>query len=95
MQVEVRVEFLKQRWYRGVEYNAGDVAEIYNHEVQAYLDCKVVKVLGPDKNKKIIIDYEKLNYKRLQLICKQRNIQAVGKRNDLIASLIDFDSKVS
>lgn len=84
---EIRVKFLKKRFYRGKQYNIGDIENILSNDLQAYLDCKVVKVLGADKTKNKNIDYNNFSYKELQKMCKNKNIPAVGKRNELIASL--------
>lgn len=88
---ETRVKFLKNRFYRGKEYKTGDIINMLSSDLQAYVDCKVIKVLGPDKSKNIKNDYSKLSYKKLQKICKNKNISAVGTRDKLITSLNDLN----
>lgn len=84
---EIRVKFLKNRFYRGKNYKPGDIVKILSNDLQAYIDCGVVKVLGADKGKNKKVDYNKLTYKELQRYCKNKNIPAVGTRESLIASL--------
>lgn len=91
---EVRVKFLKTRFYRGKQYNIGDIIFMMSNDLKAYIENNVVKVIGTDKTKKMqkkIIDYSKLPYKKIQQICRNKKIPAVGKRNELISSLNELD----
>jgi CxxC motif-containing protein len=83
----VKVKFLKgNHFYRGNQYKKDDVIEISEIDVKAFLECKVVEIYIEKKKKK---DINEMTYRELQKECKEKNLQAVGKKNDLIASLIE------
>lgn len=83
----MKVKFLKgNHFYRGNQYKKDDVIEISEIDVKAFLECKVVEIYIEKKEKK---DINEMTYKELQKKCKEKNLQAVGKKNDLIASLIE------
>ena len=84
----MKVQFLKNGYYRNKKYAVGDIIEMSPIDVNAYLDCRVVKltVIAPTKNK-TEKDYNNMTYKEICRICKNKGIKAVGKKKDLISLL--------
>ena len=83
--MKIKVEFLKERYYRNKQYFPGDIVEMCESEIDMYLELKVVKY-SFDNNEKTI-DLENMPYRELQQLCKNKNIRAVGTREELIDSL--------
>lgn len=81
----MKVEFLKDGNYNWKNYKKGDIIEMSENDIKAYLACKVVKLAIITVKKET--SYEKLSYRKLQQLCKKNNIPAVGTKDDLIDSL--------
>lgn len=79
------VEFIKERYYKGVLYKPGDFIEMERSYVRSYLNLKVIRISTSPKK----INLDNLTYKELQKLCKKHDLAAVGKREDLIISLTD------
>jgi len=80
------VEFTKERYYKGKLYKIGDVITMDQSDATAYLNKNAVKYHIKTAKK---IPLEKKSYKELQDICKNNNLPAVGKKEDLITSLTE------
>lgn len=78
------VEFLKERYYKGKLYKIGDVVKMDQSDATVYLNQNAVKYHVKTATK---VPLEKKSYKELQDICKNNNLPAVGKKEDLITSL--------
>lgn len=81
----VKVEFLKDSCYRWKYYKKGSIINMSKMDVNAYIECKVVKMIIPVKKKPKTL--EDMSYREIQQQCKKNRIQAVGPRENLIASL--------
>ena len=78
------VEFIKERYYKGKLYKIGNIVEMDQIDATAYLNQNAVKYHIKTTTK---VPLKKKSYKELQEICKNNNLPAVGKREDLITSL--------
>lgn len=78
------VEFIKKRYYKGKLYKMGDIVEMDQIDATAYLNQNAVKYYIKTATK---VPLKKKSYKELQDICKNNNLPAVGKKEDLITSL--------
>ncbi|MGD8779114.1 MAG: SAP domain-containing protein [Ignavibacteria bacterium] len=75
------VEFIKERYYKGKLCKIGDVVKMDQSDATVYLNQNAVKYHVKTAKK---IPLKKKSYKELQEICKNNNLPAVGKREDLI-----------
>ncbi|MEN8907903.1 MAG: SAP domain-containing protein [Clostridiales bacterium] len=87
---KVNLEFLKDRYYKGTLYKAGEIVEMPHSDTTAYVEFRAGKIVQKKTVKKNT-DYDNLSYKEIQTLCKKNGIAAVGKREDMIEALRKFD----
>lgn len=84
----MKVQFLKNGCYRGIYYQKDSTIDMSELDVKSYIDCRVVKIAIPVKEKhQNSIKFENMAYRDLQKLCKEKGIIAVGKKEDLIELL--------
>jgi hypothetical protein len=82
--MKAKIEFIKERYYKGKKYKPGDILIISMQDAKIYINAKAAKYYKkPPKTRKI----EDLSYKDLQDLCKKNNLKAVGSKEELILSL--------
>lgn len=91
----INVCFLKDGIYRGIKYKKDETIKMSQLDLKSYIDCKVVKIAIPVKEKhQNSIKFENMAYRDLQKLCKEKGIIAVGKKEELIKLLKEQDLKV-
>jgi hypothetical protein len=92
----MKVEFLKEGRYNNKLYKPGDICNMTNYDTEIYEEFKTVrKYFGTkkpgenvnEKAKQNNSEFDSLNYKDLQNLCKEKNIPCTGKKEELIESL--------
>lgn len=79
-----KVEFVKERFFKGKKYSPGDVITMNMVEAKVYINAMAAKYYKkPPKTK----DPEKMGYKQLQMYCKKYELKAVGSKEELISQL--------
>lgn len=78
--------FLKEAMYRGKKYNKNDIVDMSQKEFYAFKEFNVVDYAikyNIDSKKKLI----DMSYRELQKICKDKNLYAVGTKEELVERL--------
>jgi hypothetical protein len=92
----MKVEFIKERYYKKNKYKTGDIVEMNLKDFRLYDQFKAVKKItfkknNDKKNKKITVkkvdNLENYTLKELQDMCKENNISYAGKKKELINQL--------
>jgi hypothetical protein len=92
----MKVEFLKEGRYNNKLYKPGDICNMTNYDTKIYEEFKTVrKYFGTkkpgenvnEKAKQNNSEFDSLNYKDLQNLCKEKNLPCTGKKDELIESL--------
>lgn len=78
-----KVIFKKQRYYQGILHEVGDIVLMEKKDIKAYIDVFAIDYYFDNLHKK----YEDMTYKDLQQLCKNKNIPAVGKKEELINAI--------
>jgi len=85
----MKVKFLKRRFFKNRYYEIGETVKIDDPILlRTFLGHKVVEYVLSNNQEKTI-DFNKMTYRQLQNECKKRKLPAVGKREDMIHSLIE------
>jgi len=88
----MKLLFLKDR----LKYKKGNTYEVSDNQlIRAFIEFNVAKIcFNQNQNQPLTKEESPLNsnldnltYKELRLLCKKKNLRAVGKRDDLITSL--------
>lgn len=90
---EVYFKFLKERYYNGKKYNSGDVIKIPFPTAKVFENFKAGYIFFKNSEEKNINVYETKTYKEIQNICKGLNIPAVGKKSEMIESILNHLNK--
>jgi hypothetical protein len=78
--------FLKESTYKGKKYNKYDIVDMSLKDFNAYKKLYIVDyAIRYNINRKE--DYNNMSYRDLQKICKNKNLYAVGTKEDLIKTL--------
>lgn len=80
----MKVEFLKNGIYRGIPYKKGNIINMSEIDVKAFIDCKMVELYKPPAKNK---DINSMSYKDLQKYCKKKGLPAVGSKAELLKAL--------
>lgn len=78
--------FLKESTYRGKKYYKNDIVDMSEKEFKAYKELYIIDYaikynFNHEKN------FDKMAYRELQKLCKDKNLYAVGTKDDLIKTL--------
>lgn len=90
MAKNINLQFTRARYYKGVKYNVGDVVKMSMDEAKPYIEYNSGKIVHLKKVKK----YEDMDYKTLQALCKEKNINAAGKKEELVERLNQLKNEV-
>jgi len=81
--MKAKIEFLKERYYKGKKVKKGDILIIPMQDAKAYINFNAAKLYV--SKKKILLGQR--TYKELQELAKKNGLPAVGKREDLLRAL--------
>ena len=98
----MKVEFLKQGYFKGKVYNKCDICEMTPQSANIYTDFNTVKkyfgnkeagenTLEDKQEQNEVVDLAEYSYKKLQELCKEKNLKYTGKKDELIALLNGYD----
>ena len=97
----MKVEFLKDGYLKK-PYKKGDICEMSQYYANIYLNCRTVKkyfgtkkagenTLEVKQEQNEVVDLAEYSYKKLQELCKEKNLKYTGKKDELIALLNGYD----
>lgn len=82
--MNTKIEFIKERFYRGKKYNIGDILSMPLNVAKTYINARAAKYYKKPLKK---LKPEEMPYKKLQELCKRHNLKAVGSKQELIDQL--------
>jgi hypothetical protein len=80
----VKVKFKESRFYNGKQYKEGDIVEMTEGAAKIYINFQAANYYIESTKK---LNLQGMPYKLLQNLCKKYGIPAVGKKEELVASL--------
>jgi hypothetical protein len=89
----MKVEFIKDRLYKGKQYKIGDIVDMTLNDFKIYNNFKAVKkYFTPVKKKTDLENIQSGNYnfRVLQGMCKQYGLNAAGSTKELKDRLVSY-----
>lgn len=83
MKKNVNLKFTRDRYYNGKLYKTNEIAKMTMDEAKPYLEYHSGIIVNPVKK----LLFSDMTYKALQKLCKDKNIDATGKKEELIKKL--------
>lgn len=81
--MKTKVEFIKDRYYKGKKVKKGDILVMSMQDAKTYINFNAAKLYVSKKKKPLA----QMTYKELQELAKKNDLPAVGKREDLLKAL--------